>query len=96
MGEVCSAAARKATEYIKDNKTSLNFCSSEYEELERERIEETYKILIIPDDTLNYYLQSLDREGIKNEFRRLAMLIHPDKNNHPSSKVAFQKLYHHV
>ncbi len=62
---------------------------------EFEKIVETYKLLIIPDKTLLEILRSLGREEAKQEFRRVAMLVHPDKNSHPNAKIAFQKLYSH-
>ena len=65
------------------------------ESLEFEKIVETYKLLIIPDKTLRTYLLSLGKENAKKEFRRIALLVHPDKNSHPNSKLAFQKLYNH-
>lgn len=61
--------------------------------LEKRKVIETYKILIFPDKTLSLYFESLNVDELKKEFRRIAMLIHPDKNNHPNAKMAFQKLY---
>ena len=69
------------------------------QELEELRVTETYKMLIFPENTLRDYLRSLDSNSVSNsdslrkEFRQLAILIHPDKNQHPQAKVAFQKLY---
>jgi hypothetical protein len=62
---------------------------------EYEKILETYKLLIMPDKTLLEILSSLGREEAKKEFRRVAMLVHPDKNSHPNAKIAFQKIYSH-
>ena len=58
-----------------------------------EQLVETYRMLIIPDKTLLAYFEFLGADVLRREFRRLAMLIHPDKNKHPSAKTAFQKLY---
>lgn len=63
------------------------------QELDELRVTETYKMLIIPDNTLRDYLRSFDSNSLRKEFRTLAILIHPDKNQHPQGKVAFQKLY---
>lgn len=63
------------------------------EELEMTKIIETYKILIFPDQTFKDYFRSLGLDLLRREFRRLAVLVHPDKNQHPHAKVAFQKLY---
>ena len=54
---------------------------------------ETYKILIFPDRSLGFYFKSMSGDALKKEFKRLAVLIHPDKNKHPNAKLAFQKLY---
>ena len=63
------------------------------EQLEETRIVETYKLLIFPENTFKEYLASLGVDELRKEFRKLAMLIHPDKNSHPHAKIAFQKLY---
>lgn len=62
-------------------------------QLEESRVVETYKLLIFPEETFKLYLQSLALDDLRKEFRRLAILVHPDKNAHPHAKVAFQKLY---
>jgi DnaJ-class molecular chaperone len=41
----------------------------------------------------NVFRQSLDNETVKSEFRRIAKIIHPDKNKHPDAGVAFQKIH---
>jgi hypothetical protein len=53
---------------------------------------EVYKILLVPDDIFKLYLNSLNVETLKREYRFLAKSIHPDKNNHPKAGNAFQKL----
>lgn len=65
----------------------------EREQLEEGRVVETFRVLIFPDQTFKDYLRSLGIDDLRKEFRRLAILIHPDKNQHPQAKVAFQKLY---
>ena len=62
-------------------------------QIEEMKVMETYQILILPETTLRQYLSSMGSVGLRKEFRKLAMLVHPDKNNHPSAKIAFQKLY---
>jgi len=47
----------------------------------------------MPDEILRSYLMNLKGEALKAEFRRLAKLIHPDKNKHPKSSAAFQKIH---
>lgn len=39
------------------------------------------------------FRQSLDIETVKSEFRRIAKIIHPDKNKHPDAGIAFQKIH---
>lgn len=36
---------------------------------------------------------SLSPEILKSEFRRMAKLLHPDKNGHPNAGKAFQKVH---
>lgn len=62
-------------------------------QLEECRVVETFKLLIFPEDTFKLYLRSLTLDDLRKEFRRLAILVHPDKNTHPHAKAAFQKLY---
>lgn len=61
--------------------------------MEESRVVETYKLLIFPEETFKLYLRSLSLDDLRKEFRRLAILVHPDKNMHPHAKSAFQKLY---
>ena len=94
--EIGNLARKQATEYLRTTETTdtgtPRCCCSE---IEFEKIVETYKLLIVPDNTLQCLLQAMGRDAARKEFRRVAMLIHPDKNSHPSAKIAFQKLYHH-
>jgi len=54
---------------------------------------QVYKILIMPEDILEKYMMSLSPEILKGEFRRMAKVIHPDKNKHPKAGNAFQKVH---
>jgi len=51
------------------------------------------KVLATPEECLQKYMQSLGTETVKSEFRRIAKIIHPDKNKHPEAGVAFQKIH---
>ena len=51
-----------------------------------------YKILLLPEDALSLYVKAERKETLLKEYKRIARLIHPDKNNHVKSKQAFQKL----
>ena len=63
------------------------------ESAEIKKIREMFKILIIPRKSLTTYFEYLEKEEAKKEFRKYALYLHPDKNEHPSAKKAFQKLY---
>jgi hypothetical protein len=54
-----------------------------------QQILQVYKILIMPEQILQNYMMSLNAEMLKNEFRRIAKIIHPDKNRHPKAGGAF-------
>lgn len=58
-----------------------------------QQILQVYKILIMPEDVLQNYMYNLNGEMLKQEFRRFAKIIHPDKNKHPQAGLAFQKIY---
>lgn len=58
-----------------------------------QQILQVYKILIMPEDVLQSYMFNLNAEMLKQEFRRFAKIIHPDKNKHPQAGPAFQKIY---
>jgi hypothetical protein len=58
-----------------------------------QQILQVYKILIMPEDVLQNYMYNLNGEMLKQEFRRFAKIIHPDKNKHPQAGPAFQKIY---
>jgi len=47
----------------------------------------------MPEEILKSYMMNLKGEALKSEFRRLAKLIHPDKNRHPKAGSAFQKIH---
>jgi ribosomal protein S27AE len=58
-----------------------------------QQILQVYKLLIMPEEILQNYMGSLNSDMLKSEFRRFAKIIHPDKNKHPQSGIAFQKIY---
>jgi hypothetical protein len=94
--EIENIARKHAAEYFRAQGAEDDIdgcCGSSH--IEFEKIVETYKLLIVPDNTLQGYLQAMGQEAARREFRRIAMLIHPDKNSHPNAKIAFQKLYLH-
>ena len=88
-------------------KYSLEFMSrKEFAgELSYQQILQVYKILIMPEEILQNYMYtliltnltndrfSLSADMLKAEFRRIAKIIHPDKNKHPQAGNAFQKVY---
>jgi len=58
-----------------------------------QQILQVYKILIMPEEILQNYMFNLGPDNLKSEFRRIAKIIHPDKNKHPQAGTAFQKVY---
>lgn len=54
---------------------------------------QVYKIVIMPDEILQSYMFNLNSDTLRSEFRRMAKIIHPDKNKHPQAASAFQKVY---
>lgn len=47
----------------------------------------------MPEQILQNYMMNLNAENLKMEYRRIAKIIHPDKNRHPKAGSAFQKVY---
>jgi len=62
-------------------------------DVEYTQILQVYKILIMPEQVLQFYMFNLNIDALKSEFRRMAKIIHPDKNKHPKAGAAFQKIY---
>jgi len=58
-----------------------------------QQILQVYKILIMPEQVLQTYMFNLNGDALRAEFRRMAKIIHPDKNKHPQAGNAFQKVY---
>jgi len=79
-----------AKKYTSEFMSSKDFSG----QCEYQQILQVYKILIMPEEILKTYMMNLTNEALKGEFRRLAKLIHPDKNKHPKSGLAFQKIHH--
>lgn len=52
-----------------------------------------YKFVETPIQAMQVGLKEMmDSEVAKSYFKKLAKKLHPDKNNHPMAKDAFQKL----
>lgn len=49
-------------------------------------------ILRQPEQRLIQFFQQIEQEKRVRAFRRLARMVHPDKNGHELAKEAFQKL----
>lgn len=52
---------------------------------------QVYKTIYMPSEILQASFQSLG-ESLNSCFRKMAILVHPDKNSHPLANQAFQKL----
>jgi len=44
---------------------------------------------MMPEQILQNYMMNLNAENLKMEYRRIAKIIHPDKNRHPKAGSAF-------
>jgi len=82
LEEITRMASKYAREFCQKNETA-----------EYDQILLLYQTLILPDKCLATYLNSLSKAQLRQEFRRYTILLHPDKNNHPKAKQAFQKAY---
>lgn len=51
-----------------------------------------FKVLLLSEDILTLYFQALDKNELKLEYKRYARRLHPDKNRHEKSGLAFRKL----
>jgi hypothetical protein len=51
-----------------------------------------YKVLYMPEDILIKTFLMIERSQLNSYFRKLALLLHPDKNNHAKANDAFLKL----
>jgi hypothetical protein len=59
----------------------------------RFQLEEMFKVLVLPEQTLEEFFKKMDQSTLKKEFKKMALLLHPDKNEVPYSKIAFQKVF---
>ena len=77
-------AHHKAQQYVAE-KHGSNFTNEEFEAIRL--------VYLMIELTVQEIAGRLSYEGqhVQN-FRQLALVIHPDKNSHPMSKDAFQKL----
>lgn len=51
-----------------------------------------YKVLYMPDDILIKTFLMIEKSQLNSYFRKLALLLHPDKNKHKNANDAFLKL----
>lgn len=67
------------------------FMASDSVKCDRDNAYQVYKIIYMPSEILQASFQSVG-DGLNSCFRKMAILVHPDKNSHPLSNRAFQKL----
>lgn len=72
---------------------SLNESERLNEKLSFKKVFLAFKFNETPNEVLLKGLKEMaDLEQIRGYFKKLAKLLHPDKNNHPLAKSSFQKL----
>lgn len=91
LKEVEPIAVRHARKYFDSQQQQQQ--NQTQDDFEFIKIKEMFKIIIVPDKSLRHYFGCLSPEEAKKTFRMYALHIHPDKNNHPNAKIAFQKLF---
>lgn len=89
--EECQEALRR---FEDEAKHIAEESSNEEESFSREVFVEIFKYESINEESLANYFMCLSQEELKGEYRRLAKIIHPDKNHHPRANAVFQKLSH--
>lgn len=78
--------ARKHTAEFLSNKDSSIQCT-------QEQVLQVYKVTLMPEEIFKSYMYNLPLDALKADYRRLVKLVHPDKNQHPQSGIAFQKIH---
>lgn len=57
-----------------------------------EQIQWVYRVSLYPERVFQFLLFQHGKDQAKTNFRKLVILLHPDKNGHPGSAKAFKKL----
>eukprot|EP00828_Plagiopyla_frontata_P001202 TRINITY_DN0_c397_g1_i9.p1 TRINITY_DN0_c397_g1~~TRINITY_DN0_c397_g1_i9.p1 ORF type:complete len:271 (+),score=46.83 TRINITY_DN0_c397_g1_i9:67-879(+) len=81
--DIIIEAERLANEYQSNNKENP---------IEYQSVLEVYKMLLIPQGILEQYYSALNYQELKKEYRKSALHLHPDKNQHPQAIQSFQKV----
>ena len=82
LSQVNQKAQLETKEFMKNNSTL---------KIDETSVFQVYKIIYMPSEILQVSFKSAG-ESLNSCFRKMAFLIHPDKNSHPLSNKAFQKL----
>ena len=78
-------ATKQATNYLSKmtENNSLNF----------EKVFGVYKLYQTNQETITMYIESMDSlDNANSYFKKIALLLHPDKNCHPLAEQAFKKV----
>lgn len=76
---------------LKADYETKKFITSGTANMNESSVFQVYKVIYMPSEILQAFFKSTG-EGLNSCFRKMAVLIHPDKNSHPLANQAFQKL----
>ena len=76
-------ACQQARQFLNNNPDSnCSFSQASY----------VYKVLDFPKKSLYGHFKRMPADKAKKEYRKVVRYVHPDKNSHPFSKEAFQRV----
>ena len=88
INELETVAIKQARKYFNSVHADISQTDAEFI-----KVKETLKLVIIPNKLLENYFSSVSDTEAKEVFKNYAMFVHPDRNRHPSARIAFKKLF---